>query len=105
MGIRLNGPKAADRHTRLNWKQPNGKNIAIEFENGVPIYTEDKQFPLPDATLTLDKDGFAGMLMGGGTLDKELASGHPKMEGNADKVRELFALLDTFNPMLPIVTP
>ena len=35
----------------------------------------------------------------------EVAAGKIKMEGDATKLSELFAMLDTFTPDFPIVTP
>lgn len=105
VGVRLNGPKAAGKQTRLNWKQPGGQNYALELKNGVLLYTADKVFDKPDATLTVDQAGFAAMVMGGVTLDKEIAAGRVKLNGSADKVSELLGLLDTFPGMFNIVTP
>ena len=105
MGVRINGPKATGKHLRINWKQPEGQTYAIELRNGVLIYTADKSFDNADATLTVDKLGFAGLMMGGATLDKEVAGGKAKLDGGADKVNELLGLLDTFPGMFNIVTP
>ncbi|MCH4874741.1 alkyl/aryl-sulfatase [Pseudomonas sp. TMW22091] len=105
LGVRLNGPKAIGKHLLLNWKQPEGENYAIELRNGVVIYTKDKVFDKPDATLTVGKEGFAGLMMGGATLDKEIEAGKAKVEGDPEKVKELLGLLDTFPTMFNIVTP
>ena len=43
--------------------------------------------------------------MGGATLDDKMKSGDLKIDGNADKVKELFAMLDNFELMFNIVTP
>lgn len=105
MGVRLNGPKAAGKSIKLNWTQPDGQKIAIELRNGVLIYTLDKEFPKADATLSADKLSFAGLLMGGVTIDKEIAAGKAKVEGSSQKVSELFGLLDSFPPMFNIIEP
>ncbi|SEI43209.1 alkyl/aryl-sulfatase [Pseudomonas sp. NFR16] len=105
LGVRINGPKAIGKHLLLNWKQPDGANYAVELRNGVVIYSAGKVFDKPDATLTVDKLGFAGLMMGGLTLDKEVDAGKAKVEGDAGKVNELLALLDTFPTMFDIVTP
>ncbi|MBV7438761.1 MBL fold metallo-hydrolase [Aeromonas sp. sif2416] len=105
MGVRINGPKAVGKQVRLNWKQPEGQTYAIELRNGVLIYTADKGFDKADATLTVDKLGFAGLMMGGASLDKELAAGKAKLEGDQGKVNELLGLLDNFPSMFNIVTP
>jgi len=105
VGIRLNGPRAAGKETRLNWVQPDGKTFALELRNGVLLYTADKTLPNPDATLTVDKGSFAAMLMGGAALDKEVAAGRAKVTGDQQKVNELFGLLDKFDGMFNIVLP
>lgn len=105
MGIRLNGPKADGKHTTINWDLGNGEKYAIELRNSVLIYTRDATLPNADATLTMSKDGFASLLMGGQTLDKETQSGKAKVAGDSQKVTELFSMLDSFNPMFNIVTP
>lgn len=105
MGIRLNGPKANGKHTAVNWNLGDGKSYAIELRNSVLIYTPNLTLPNADATITMSKDGFASLLMGGQTLDKALQSGGAKVAGNAQKVSELFSLLDSFNPMFNVVTP
>jgi len=105
LGVRINGPKAIGKHVLLNWKQPDGGNYAVELRNGVIIYTEGKVLDKADATLTVDKLGFAGLMMGGVDLDKEVAAGKAKVEGDVAKVNELLGLLDTFPTMFDIVTP
>ncbi|KAF0811987.1 putative alkyl/aryl-sulfatase YjcS [Andreprevotia sp. IGB-42] len=105
MGIRLNGPKADGKQTLINWQLPDGGKYAIELRNGVVIYTEGRLFPKADATLTVDKLGFAGLVLGGADLQKEIAGGKAKVDGSVEKVSELFGLLDAFPPMFNIVEP
>ena len=105
LGVRLNGPKAIGKEIRLNWKQPDGSNYAVELRNGVVIYTADKTFDKADATLTVDKLGFAGLMMGGMTLDREVSAGKARVDGDVGKINELLALLDTFPAMFDIITP
>jgi linear primary-alkylsulfatase len=61
--------------------------------------------PDADATLTMNRDDFAGMIMGGSTLDKQIQAGKAKVTGTGAKVGELLGNLDTFEPMFNIVTP
>ncbi len=106
MGIKLNGPKAWGRASTFNWKFPEtNANYAVKLQNGVLIYTANKQLPQVDATVTWPRDSIAGILFGTTTLDKEVAAGRLKIEGNQQKVSELMGLLDTFNPLFNIVTP
>jgi alkyl sulfatase BDS1-like metallo-beta-lactamase superfamily hydrolase len=101
LGIRLNGPKADGKHTVINWNLGDGSKYGIELRNSVLIYTEGVTLANPDATLTMGKNDFTRLLMGGAQapLDAD------KISGNNQKVSELLALLDTFDPMFNIVTP
>jgi alkyl sulfatase BDS1-like metallo-beta-lactamase superfamily hydrolase len=101
MGIRLNGPKADGKHTVINWNLGDGRKYGVELRNSVLIYTEGVTLANPDATLTMSKNDFTRLLMGGAQapLDAD------KISGNSQKVSELLALLDTFDPMFNIVTP
>ena len=65
------------------------------------IYTEGVTLANPDATLTMSKNDFTRLLMGG----VQAQSGADKISGNSQKVGELLALLDTFDQMFNIVTP
>ncbi|OTP67619.1 alkyl/aryl-sulfatase [Caballeronia sordidicola] len=101
MGIRLNGPKADGKHTVINWDLGDGRKYGIELRNSVLIYTEGVTLANPDATLTMSKDDFAGLLMGGQQQQADAS----KVSGNGQKVTELFGMLDRFDPMFNIVTP
>jgi alkyl sulfatase BDS1-like metallo-beta-lactamase superfamily hydrolase len=101
LGIRLNGPKADGKHTVINWNLGDGRKYGIELRNSVLIYTEGITLANPDATLTMSKSDFTRLLMGGA----QAPLGADKISGNSQKVSELLALLDTFDPMFNIVTP
>ncbi|HQU08985.1 MAG TPA: alkyl sulfatase dimerization domain-containing protein, partial [Opitutales bacterium] len=106
MGIRLNGPAAADKHSTIIWQLPNSStSYALELRNGVLIYTKDKPIKNPDAVLTADKDSFAALLMGSNELQTQLDNHRLKITGNEAKVKELYALLVHFDPMFNIITP
>jgi alkyl sulfatase BDS1-like metallo-beta-lactamase superfamily hydrolase len=106
MGIRLNGVKADSKTLNMIWKQPDtGESYALELRNSVLIYTKDKPLQNTDGTLTVTRSTLAAIIMGGSTLDKELASGGAKVEGSTEKVGTLFAMLDPFEFMFNIVTP
>lgn len=106
MGIRLNGPKANGKLINIQWKQPDtGQIYALELRNGVLIYTQNKALSNPDATITASKNSFAALLMDTSTLKQEMDKGVMKVDGQADSVSQLFALLDKFDPMFNIVTP
>ena len=105
MGIHVNGPKAAGKTARLQWKLPLGDTFAVELENGVLVYTADKQLSQPDATLTMPKEALGGILARATTLDAEVKVGRAVATGDVGKVRDLLGVLDEFQPMFDIVTP
>lgn len=106
MSVHLNAPRAEGKLLRINWKQPNSEErYTLTLENSVLLYKKDRSFEAPDATLTLSRNGLMAVVTGRSTMDEELKSGRAYVEGNAGSVTELFGVLDTFDPMFPIVTP
>ncbi|GAB7128742.1 alkyl sulfatase dimerization domain-containing protein [Silvimonas sp. JCM 19000] len=105
MGVRLNGPAAVGKHTTLNWQQPDGKVFGLELRNGVLIYSADRPHAKPDATLQIDKLGFAELLLGGARLDQLTGANKATVLGDRAQVEQLFGLLQAFNPMFPIAAP
>jgi alkyl sulfatase BDS1-like metallo-beta-lactamase superfamily hydrolase len=101
MGIRLNGPKADGKHTVINWNLDDRRKYGIELRNSGRIYTEGVTLANPDATLTMSENDFTRLLMGGA----QTPLGADKIGGDSQKVSELLAVLDTFDPMFNIVTP
>lgn len=58
-----------------------------------------------DATMTLSKLTLDEIQLGGTTLDKAIAEGKVKIDGNQATVKEFLASLDTFKFWFNIVTP
>lgn len=107
MGMHLNGPKADGKTASIDWVIPElNKSYHLELENSVLVYTEVKA-PLPkaDATLTLPKLAFIGVMSGETTLDKEVQAGHGEVQGNTQSFNELLGLLDHFERIFNVVTP
>lgn len=106
MGIRLDRQKSDGKTMNIIWKQPGtSETYAIELRNSVLIYSKNKSLKNVDATLTLSAHELAKVLMGGSTLDKELKDGNAKIEGDPNKIKSLFSMLDTFHLMFNVVTP
>ncbi len=106
MGIRLNAARADGKTLSLSWRQPGVDAVyAVELQNSVLIYTEGKKLDDPDVTVTASGETLAAILMGGAALDDKMKSGDLKVTGSADKLKELFGLLDEFPLMFNIVTP
>ena len=116
LSVRLNGPRAEGAAMRINWMQAQGKRDSVEktdaedtyalsVEDCVLLYKKGRPHATPDATLYMPRLGLAGIASGATTLEQELASGRAVIDGDADHVKRLFDLLDSFEVMFPIVTP
>ena len=106
MGIRLNGPKADGKTITLNWNFTDvGEQYAVELENSVLIYTSNKQLASADVTVTLTRTALDAISLQETTFAEAFASGAITIDGNKDKLLELFGLFDTFDQKFNIVTP
>ncbi len=106
MGMRINGSKAAGKSIKLNWVLPDtNQKYTVELENSVLIYSDGKQLPNADATLTLPRASMDNIMLGQTTIAKEIESGNAKVEGSQEKLNELLSLIVSFPPMFNIVTP
>lgn len=106
IGIRLNGPKAFNKVIKLNLVENDTKeSYGITLEDAVVLYSKGKNKDKVDATITLTKDDFSQLALGAVTVDKLVKDGKLKIDGNKQKVEELFSMLDVFTPDYNIVTP
>jgi alkyl sulfatase BDS1-like metallo-beta-lactamase superfamily hydrolase len=106
LGIRLNGPKAAGKTMVLNWHCPDTKEqYVLTLENGALSHTAQKQAKDADATVTLTRAALNEVILGQAPLAAKIAGGEIKVEGNPEKLKELFSLLDKFDSRFNIVTP
>lgn len=106
LGIRLNAEKAEGKSIQINWAfTDTSEKYALSLENGALIYTANTQFPQADVSLTLTRDGLNKLLAKSSDLEKEIASGNVKVEGNSKKMMELLSYMDEFDPSFNIVTP
>jgi alkyl sulfatase BDS1-like metallo-beta-lactamase superfamily hydrolase len=106
LGIRLNGPQAAGKTMTINWNFPDTKEeYVLTLENGVLNHTARKQAKDADATVTLNRAALNEVILGEASLPAKIESGELKVEGNPEKLKELFSLLDKFDSRFNIVTP
>jgi alkyl sulfatase BDS1-like metallo-beta-lactamase superfamily hydrolase len=106
MGVRLNGPKAADAKAVLNFDfgQGGGKYL-VEMENGVLNHTAGRQADDADATVTLTRDTLNRIILQETTLADASSSGDVEVSGNQAKLQEMVSYLDSFDFWFNIVTP
>lgn len=105
VGLKLNGPKAGEKTISFNMKFGDEGDYAVKLQNGVLVYTANKQTEQADVTVSWPKAAFVGILFGATNLKDQIAAGHVKVEGDEAKLNDLLALLDNFDPLFPIVTP
>lgn len=106
MGMKIDGPKAEGKRITMNWILPDThQKFAVILKNCALTYTENKQWPKADVTLTMSRLSMDSILLQESTIAKELASGTAKISGDEQKFSELLGLLVNFNPLFNIVSP
>jgi alkyl sulfatase BDS1-like metallo-beta-lactamase superfamily hydrolase len=99
VAIRLNGPKAWSEELSIEWSFTDlEERYRMELSNGVLIHRPVRTSDDADLTVTLTKPQLLAMLGGGGTDGV-------RFDGDAGILSRLLGLLDTPDPMFPIVTP
>lgn len=106
IGMRINGPKAAGTSITLNFVFPDTKQqYLVELSNGALSHLANQQAQDADATVRLDRATLNEIVLGSTTLEKAIAAGRVKVDGDQKKLGELVALLDKFEFWFNIVTP
>jgi alkyl sulfatase BDS1-like metallo-beta-lactamase superfamily hydrolase len=106
LGIRLNGPAAAGKRITINLTfTDTGEQVVLFLANGALNHSPGRHDPGADATLTMTRTALNDVILGQGTVEDLAASGAITVSGNADAVRDLLGLLDTFEFWFNIVTP
>jgi alkyl sulfatase BDS1-like metallo-beta-lactamase superfamily hydrolase len=106
LGIRLNGPRATGKRITVNIAlRDTGDRAVLALANGSLSHSLDRQDPAADATLTMARAALDDIILGTSTLPDAIAAGVVELDGDADAVRELHDLLDTFSFWFNIVTP
>lgn len=106
LGMRVNGPKAADKTITLNFVFPDTKQrYLVELSNGALSHLANRQAKNADATVNIDRETLDEIVLGGTTLEKAITTGKVRVDGDAKKLDELVSLLDRFEFWFNIVTP
>jgi alkyl sulfatase BDS1-like metallo-beta-lactamase superfamily hydrolase len=106
LGVRLNGDKAEGKTIVVNWTFPDfGERYALTLQNCALTYLADRHAEAADATVTLDRATLNGIILRELSLPDAMADGTVRVEGNAQKLAELFGLLDEFTMAFDVIEP
>jgi alkyl sulfatase BDS1-like metallo-beta-lactamase superfamily hydrolase len=106
MAIRLNGPRAAEHHLRIDWNvtSPDERH-AITVRNGVLRHRPGAHDPPAEAALVVEREALNQLLLKAAEIGELAESGRLRVEGDGVKLGELLGLLDEPDPGFAIVTP
>lgn len=106
MAIRLNGPRAAEHHLRIEWRVTDpDEQHALTVRNGVLRHKPGGHGEDADATLVVAREALNQLLLKTADIAELAESGRLRVEGDGVKLGELLGLLDEPDPGFAIVTP
>jgi alkyl sulfatase BDS1-like metallo-beta-lactamase superfamily hydrolase len=106
MAIRLNGPRAAEQHLRIDWQVSDpDQQHAITVRNAVLRHKPGSHGEDADATLLVEREALNQLLLKTADIGELAESGRLRVEGDGVKLGELLGLLDEPDPGFAIVTP
>jgi alkyl sulfatase BDS1-like metallo-beta-lactamase superfamily hydrolase len=106
MAIRLDGPRAAEHHLRIDWivTDPDEEH-RITVRHGVLRHRDGRHSPAANACLTIERKALNQLLLGTADVGELAQDGRLRVEGDGAKLGELLGLLDEPDPGFAIVTP
>lgn len=106
LGARLDGPRAARSQIVIGWHFTDlDERWTLSVCNGALNALRGRIAGEAQATVTLTRAAFDAVLLREGDLGELFASGAIAIEGEGEKLGELFGLLDDGDPSFAIVTP
>jgi alkyl sulfatase BDS1-like metallo-beta-lactamase superfamily hydrolase len=93
MAIRLNGPRAAEQHLRIDWitTDPDEQH-ATTVRNGVLRHRPGSHEPAADASLVVEREALNQLLLKTADIGELAESGRLQVEGDGAKIGELLGL-------------
>ena len=105
LGMKLDAQKADGKTITLNLNlNDTNQHYVLQLRNSVLIYTPNKTLTNADASITLPRTSLDAINLGETTFADEVKKGTAKIEGDANKIKELFGLFVKFNPSFNIIT-
>lgn len=105
LAIRVDGPRAWQQRLTIDVQLTDlGQTHRLSLSNGVLSHTSSPGPVVPDLTIRLTMPGLTGLLTGQVGL-AQLAAAGVELDGDADVLAQLLAVLDEPDPDFAIVTP
>ena len=105
LGVRLNAAKAEGKKMAINWNfTDSNQQFVLTLENSALTHITGRQ-PDADATVTLSRATLDAITLKETSFPAAVLAGKVKIDGDRAKLAELMSMLDTFEPMFPIVEP
>ena len=105
LGVRLDAAKAEGKTMVINWNFTDSQQqFVLTLENSALTHIAGRQ-PDADATVTLSRATLDAVTLKETSFPAAVLAGKVKIDGNRARLAELMSMLDTFEPMFPIVEP
>lgn len=105
LGVRLNAAKAEGKKMAINWNfTDSNQQFVLTLENSALTHITGRQ-PDADATVTLSRATLDAITLKETSFPAAVLAGKVKIDGDRAKLAELMSMLDTFEPMFPVVEP
>ncbi|MDO8212487.1 alkyl/aryl-sulfatase [Conexibacter sp. CPCC 206217] len=105
LGVRLDGPRAADRRLTVNWHfTDRDERYVLRMRNGALTHVRGRLDPDADVTVTLTHAAFVALLLVAAGVAGVDPPTEIAIDGRPEALGELMSLLDAFTPDFPLVT-
>lgn len=106
LGVRLDAAKAEGKSMVINWRfTDSGQRFVLTLENSALTHVADRQAETADATVTLSRATLDAITLKQTSFPEAVRAGQVRIDGDRAKLGELLAMLDSFEPMFPVVEP
>ncbi len=105
LGVRLDAAKAEGKKLVINWNfTDSNQQFVLTLENSALTHIAGQQ-PGADATVTLSRATLDAVTLKETSFPAAVLTGKVKIDGDRAKLAQLMSMLDTFEPMFPVVEP
>ena len=106
LGVRLNGPKAAEHSITMSWEfTDTGEKAVLELNNGSLNHSLGRLDPDADVKIALTRSALNGVLVGELALPDAVSSGAIVIEPDMEPLLAFLSMLETFDPSFNIIEP